>query len=76
MKQYTINLLCKEFGIKNEIINFVNEKEKLILDKKEEIDRIREFNQYKVLNAMQECRLSATDFYWTTGYGYGDEGRG
>ena len=75
MKQYTENILCKQLGIKKEIINYVNDKEKLILDKKEVIDKIREYNQYKVLNALQESRLSSTDFYWTTGYGYGDVGR-
>ena len=63
------------FGIKKEIIDFVNDKEKLILNKIKGIDKIREFNQYKVLSAMHKSRLSSTDFYWTTGYGYGDVGR-
>ncbi len=75
MEHYTINILCKEFGIKKEIIDFVNDKEKLILNKIKGIDKIREFNQYKVLSAMHKSRLSSTDFYWTTGYGYGDVGR-
>ena len=30
------------------------------------------FNQAKVLRAFQENRISATDFYGTTGYGYDD----
>lgn len=75
MEKCTENILCKQFGIEKEIIDYVNEKEKLILNKKDEIDKIREFNQYKVLSAMQETRLSSTDFNWTTGYGYGDIGR-
>lgn len=33
------------------------------------------FNQAKVLRAFQENRISATDFYGTTGYGYDDKGR-
>ncbi|NLY45247.1 MAG: hypothetical protein GX053_04565 [Tissierella sp.] len=75
MRKHTENILCKQFGLEKEIIDYVTNKEKLILDKKDEIDRIREFNQYKVLSAMQETRLSSTDFNWTTGYGYGDIGR-
>ncbi|MGO0807050.1 methionine gamma-lyase family protein, partial [Clostridioides difficile] len=36
---------------------------------------IREYNQYKVLKAMQESKLSDMHFNWTTGYGYNDIGR-
>jgi cystathionine beta-lyase family protein involved in aluminum resistance len=75
LNSYTINILCKQFSIEKEIIDYVNEKEKLILDKFKDIDSIKEYNQYKVINAMQINKLSATDFYWTTGYGYGDIGR-
>ena len=75
MDKLTINILCKQFGIDESIIDYVNEKEKYILDKFKEIDKIKEYNQYKVIHAMQECRLTSTDFNWTTGYGYGDMGR-
>lgn len=75
MNEYTINILCKQFSIEREIVDYVNEKEKLILDKFKDIDKIKEYNQYKVINAMQINRLSSSDFYWTTGYGYGDVGR-
>ncbi|MBC8590535.1 aminotransferase class I/II-fold pyridoxal phosphate-dependent enzyme [Wansuia hejianensis] len=71
----TINLLCQQFNIKKEVIDFVNNSEKYILNKFENIDSIKEFNQYKVINAMHSSRLSSTDFHWTTGYGYGDIGR-
>ena len=40
-----------------------------------EIDKIAEFNQAKVLSAMQKNRVSATCFAATTGYGYDDVGR-
>ena len=39
------------------------------------IDRTAEYNQAKVLRAMQENRVNATHFAATTGYGYDDEGR-
>lgn len=56
-------------------INLVNEAEKTILYKFREIDKICEYNQLKVLNAMQENKLSVRHFNETTGYGYDDEGR-
>lgn len=40
-----------------------------------EIDRTAEANQYKVIAAMQENRVSAPCFAATTGYGYDDVGR-
>ena len=41
----------------------------------EEIDRRAEYNQNKVLLAMQKNRVNAGHFAATTGYGYNDEGR-
>lgn len=41
----------------------------------EEIDQIAEYNQAKVLSAMQKNRVSAACFAGTTGYGYDDVGR-
>ncbi|TCU72724.1 cystathionine beta-lyase family protein involved in aluminum resistance [Tissierella praeacuta] len=75
MNELTINKLCQQFNLDKEIIEFINKKEKLILDKFNAVNEIKEYNQYKVINAMQKCRLSSTDFNWTTGYGYGDIGR-
>ena len=39
------------------------------------IDQNAEYNQAKVLHAMQENRVDATCFAATTGYGYDDLGR-
>ena len=39
------------------------------------IDAMAEYNQCKVLSAMQANRLNATHFAATTGYGYNDDGR-
>ncbi len=41
----------------------------------EKIDKIAEYNQAKVLSAMQKHRVSAACFAGTTGYGYDDVGR-
>jgi cystathionine beta-lyase family protein involved in aluminum resistance len=40
-----------------------------------EIDRMAEFNQLKVLSAMQQCKVSEACLMGTTGYGYNDLGR-
>ena len=44
-------------------------------DRFADIDRTAEYNQAKVLHAMQKNRVNATHFAATTGYGYDDEGR-
>ena len=41
----------------------------------DEIDRVAEYNQCKVIGAMQRNRVDATHFAATTGYGYNDAGR-
>lgn len=40
-----------------------------------EIDETAEYNQLKVIRAMQECRVSEACLLGTTGYGYNDLGR-
>ena len=68
--------LCKPFGISDKVYSYVIEIEKEIKKNHfEKIERIREYNQYKVIHAMQEHRLDYTHFYWNTGYGYDDAGR-
>ena len=52
--------------------------EKIITDLKErfeEIDERAEYNQLKVLKAMQDNQVSESCLLGTTGYGYGDMGR-
>jgi len=41
----------------------------------EKLDEIREFNQLKVLTALQDERISESHFTNSSGYGYGDIGR-
>ncbi len=63
------------YHIDPSITTFVENMVITLSDDEVSLQKIREFNQIKVLNAFKENRLSATDFYWTTGYGYGDIGR-
>lgn len=55
--------------------DLVDKCEEDLQDKFKDLDYIRKFNQLKVLETMKTNRLSHTDFHWSTGYGYGDQGR-
>ncbi len=64
-----------EFEIDEKIYDFVIECEKEISNNFQEIDMIYEYNQGKVLKAMQKNNLSVEHLKGTTGYGYDDIGR-
>ncbi|MEG1500136.1 MAG: methionine gamma-lyase family protein, partial [Clostridia bacterium] len=57
------------------ILKFVNESEELLKSQFDKIDKIALFNQYKVLNAFRDLKISERHFSGTTGYGYDDVGR-
>lgn len=67
--------LKENYGISEDIIKMAERAEDALKDKFAQIDLITEYNQYKVLNAMQKNRLSDVHFAGTTGYGYNDLGR-
>ncbi|MDU1177149.1 MAG: methionine gamma-lyase family protein, partial [Peptoniphilus harei] len=69
------NLFKEKYNIDPKIIEFVNNIEEKLQDRFKEFSDIAQYNQVKILKAMQEEGLKATDFNWTTGYGYGDIGR-
>ncbi|OFO60107.1 hypothetical protein HMPREF3023_04510 [Peptoniphilus sp. HMSC075B08] len=69
------NLFKEKYNINSKIIEFVNNIEEKLQDRFKEFSDIAQYNQVKILKAMQEEGLKATDFNWTTGYGYGDIGR-
>lgn len=69
------NLFKEKYNIDSKIIEFVNNIEEKLQNRFKEFSDIAQYNQVKILKAMQEEGLKATDFNWTTGYGYGDIGR-
>ena len=69
------NLFKEKYNINSKIIEFVNNIEEKLQDRFKEFSDIAQYNQVKILKSMQEEGLKATDFNWTTGYGYGDIGR-
>lgn len=68
-------MLFNEFNIKEEVFKIINEAEEELKDKFKEIDDISEYNQYKVIRALQKNRVSEMHLNGTTGYGYNDTGR-
>ena len=75
MNEFTTELLRKQFGIDSDIVEMVSKAELQLADEFKAQDDIMEYNQYKVLKAFQDCRISDMHFGWTTGYGYDDPGR-
>ena len=69
------NLYREAFDIPEKIFIEVNEAEKRLKDRFDKLDEIKNFNQLKVLKAFQDHRISQSDFFSATGYGYGDRGR-
>lgn len=63
------------FGISGRVFSFGSEILASLEERFHKIDEIAEFNQLKVIHAMQECRVSEACLYGTTGYGYNDLGR-
>ena len=64
-----------QMGLSPEVIAFGEKIEKDLKERFEEIDETAEYNQMKVLKAMQDARVSDIHFAATTGYGYNDLGR-
>ena len=65
----------KNLGISEEVYRYGAKIEERLKDRFKEIDERAEYNQMRVLRAMQENRVSAECFNSTSGYGYNDMGR-
>ena len=67
--------MYRTFGISDRILTYGKKIEQNLQDRFAEIDQLVEFNQLKVVSAMQECRVSMACFQGSSGYGYDDLGR-
>ncbi len=75
MNERTIGHIYKELGISDAVYQFGNRVCKDLESRFKEIDETAEYNQLKVLKAMQENHVSEACLLGTTGYGYNDIGR-
>ena len=64
-----------QMGIDPNVLRYGLEIEAGLKDRFAEIDRMAEFNQLRVLHAMQEAKVSSECFNYASGYGYSDFGR-
>ena len=64
-----------ELGISEKVYRFGEETLASLRERFDEIDRIAEYNQLKVVRAMQLAGVSEACLLGTTGYGYNDLGR-
>lgn len=70
LKEYYLN--C---GISEKVYDYAAGIEAKLNDRYDAIDKVAEFNQIKVQQAMAKCRLAEEHLKGTTGYGYNDSGR-
>ena len=61
--------LYGQLGISEAVIQFAKETESDLRPRFETVDQTAEYNQLKVIQAMQKARVSDIHFAGTTGYG-------
>ena len=67
--------MYQDLGVCSKVFQFGEDILSALRERFDEIDRVAEYNQAKVIGAMQKNRVSAQCFAATTGYGYDDVGR-
>lgn len=68
--------LYREFGIRDEVYRFGAETIEDLKEQFEEINKTAEYNQLKVVRAMQKSQVNENCLhYYASGYGYNDPGR-
>ncbi len=72
---FSTEMMYQEMGISREVYEYCEKIWTSLKGRWEEIDRLSEYNQIKVIGAMQKNKVSEACLYGTTGYGYNDLGR-
>ena len=70
-----LNKMYASMGIGDAVYEYGSKILEKLKKRFDEIDETAEYNQLKVVRAMQECRVSEACLLGTTGYGYNDLGR-
>ena len=71
----TMNALYLSLGISGKVLSFAEPVLQSLSGRFEEIDRTAEYNQLRIIRAMQEAHIGEASLKGTTGYGYDDIGR-
>ena len=67
--------MYRNLGISDKIFDYSNDILEGLKERFDNIDKNAEYNQLKVINAMQKNRVAEMHLSGTTGYGYNDSGR-
>ncbi len=67
--------IYQSFGISEEVLSYGESVLKGLKERFTQIDNTAEYNQLKVIKAMQDAKVSEACLLGTTGYGYNDLGR-
>ncbi|MGN0251573.1 MAG: aminotransferase class I/II-fold pyridoxal phosphate-dependent enzyme [Oliverpabstia sp.] len=68
-------IMYQSMGIDEIVFDFGQKISESLKERFEEIDKTAEYNQLKVVRAMQQCKASEACLYASSGYGYNDIGR-
>ena len=75
MSESAIKELYQKIGIRPQVYDYGKQIEDQLKERFQKLEETAEYNQLKVLHAMQKNRVSEACFYPSTGYGYNDVGR-
>lgn len=75
MLEQQLNNLYGQLGLEETVLDYGRKIEKSLKERFDAIDQVVEYNQMKVIKAMQDNRVSDVHFAATSGYGYNDLGR-
>lgn len=67
--------MYRQMSLDQSVMDYCAAIEEELRERFEVIDRVAEYNQLKVIHAMQKNKLAAEHFSASTGYGYDDAGR-
>lgn len=70
-----LNFMYRKLGIDEKVLEISDKIIDDLSQRFQEIDKIAEYNQLKVIAALQENKVAEAHFNTTTGYGYNDLGR-
>lgn len=69
------NIYCEQLGISEQVYCFSEDILQGLKERFAGIDKIAEYNQMKVIGAMQKNKVAEMHLNGTSGYGYNDDGR-
>ena len=75
MMEQNMEKMYRQMNLEPDVIDYCLAVEGELKERFEAIDRTAEYNQLKVIQAMQKNKLAAEHFSASTGYGYDDAGR-